>query len=60
MAWYGSVYSLLTLYDMALQHLKAGGGTYYGRALKKAFEYFLNTADNDTVSGQQRGELAVN
>ena len=41
------------------QYLNAGGATQYGAALERAFLYFNNKADNETVSGQQRGELMV-
>lgn len=37
------------------QNLKEDGGTNYGHALRKAFQYFTNTADNATTKGQERG-----
>ena len=42
----------VSLFD---QNLKASGTTHYGSALKTAFKYFTNTADNVTIDGLERG-----
>ncbi|KAK2181048.1 hypothetical protein NP493_412g01003 [Ridgeia piscesae] len=42
-----------------LLYLKADGATNYGPALKKAFEYFTNTADHGTAMEQEREKLIL-
>ncbi|KAI0210267.1 hypothetical protein LSAT2_005007 [Lamellibrachia satsuma] len=42
-----------------IQNLKEDGGTNYGHALRKAFQYFTNTADNATTKGQEREKLIL-
>ncbi|KAI0210265.1 VWFA and cache domain-containing protein 1 [Lamellibrachia satsuma] len=42
-----------------LQNLKEGGITNYGPALRTAFQYFTNTAGNETTNGQEREKLIL-
>ena len=40
-----------------MQNLVASGSTFYGSALTTAFQYFINSPDDMTVHGQERGRL---